>query len=71
MPTETTTRPDSADTAILARGLRKSYQDVVAVDHVDLDVRRGEIFALLGPNGAGKTTVTEILRATATATAVS
>ena len=49
------------DTAIRARGLRKSYRDVVAVDHVDLEVRRGEIFALLGPNGAGKTTATEIL----------
>ena len=48
-------------TAIRARGLRKSYRDVVAVDHVDLDVSAGEIVALLGPNGAGKTTVTEIL----------
>jgi ABC-2 type transport system ATP-binding protein len=53
MPTTTT--------AIRARGLRKAYQDVVAVDGVDLDVHTGEIFALLGPNGAGKTTVTEIL----------
>ena len=51
----------ATDSAIRARGLRKTYQDVVAVDHVDLDVRRGEIFALLGPNGAGKTTTTEIL----------
>ena len=49
------------DTAIRARGLRKTYQDVVAVDQVDLDIQHGEIFALLGPNGAGKTTVTEIL----------
>src|SRR4051812_1218964 len=45
-------------TAIRARGLRKSYRDVVAVDRIDLEVRRGEIFALLGPNGAGKTTTT-------------
>ncbi|MHA6760182.1 ABC transporter ATP-binding protein [Streptacidiphilus sp. PAMC 29251] len=49
------------DAAIRARGLRKAYQGVAAVDGVDLDVRRGEIFALLGPNGAGKTTTTEIL----------
>ncbi|MFC1421050.1 ABC transporter ATP-binding protein [Streptacidiphilus cavernicola] len=51
----------TADIAIRARGLRKAYQDVVAVDRLDLEVRRGEIFALLGPNGAGKTTATEIL----------
>ncbi|MEV0727270.1 ABC transporter ATP-binding protein [Polymorphospora sp. NPDC050346] len=47
--------------AISARGIRKSYGANTAVDGVDLDVRRGEIFALLGPNGAGKTTTVEIL----------
>jgi ABC-2 type transport system ATP-binding protein len=47
--------------AIEATGLTKSYQRVVALDGVDLQVPRGEIFALLGPNGAGKTTATEIL----------
>jgi ABC-2 type transport system ATP-binding protein len=41
-------------------GLRKTYADVVAVDHLDLDVIRGECFGLLGPNGAGKTTTIEI-----------
>ena len=55
------TETGTGESAIRARGLRKAYQDVVAVDGVDLDVRRGEIFALLGPNGAGKTTATEIL----------
>jgi ABC-2 type transport system ATP-binding protein len=39
----------------------KRYGDVVAVDGLDLDVRRGECFGLLGPNGAGKTTTIEIL----------
>ena len=47
--------------AISVRGLRKSYGGTPAVDGVDLDVRRGEVFALLGPNGAGKTTTVEIL----------
>lgn len=47
--------------AISVRGLRKSYRDVPAVAGLDLEVRRGEVFALLGPNGAGKTTTVEIL----------
>ncbi len=38
------------------RGVTKRYGDVVALDGVDLEVRRGEIVAFLGPNGAGKTT---------------
>lgn len=47
--------------AIGVRGLVKAYGGVAAVAGVDLEVRRGEIFALLGPNGAGKTTTVEIL----------
>ncbi len=47
--------------AVVARGLRKTYGDVVAVDHIDLEVHRGECFGLLGPNGAGKTTTIEML----------
>ena len=47
--------------AIQARGLRKVYGEKVAVDGIDLMVRKGEVFALLGPNGAGKTTAVEIL----------
>jgi ABC-2 type transport system ATP-binding protein len=46
---------------ISAQGLAKRYGDVEAVRGVDLEVRRGEIFAFLGPNGAGKTTTVEIL----------
>ncbi len=51
----------SAPSAILARGLRKSYGDKVVLDRIDLDVPEGTIFALLGPNGAGKTTAVRIL----------
>jgi ABC-2 type transport system ATP-binding protein len=47
--------------AILCRGLSKRYGSVVAVEHVDLEIARGECFGLLGPNGAGKTTTVEIL----------
>src|SRR5579872_434535 len=46
--------------ALRVSGLRKAYQDVVAVDGLDLEVRKGECFGLLGPNGAGKTTTIEI-----------
>jgi ABC-2 type transport system ATP-binding protein len=41
---------------IVAEGLTKQYGDLVAVDSLDLELRRGEIFGLLGQNGAGKTT---------------
>jgi ABC-2 type transport system ATP-binding protein len=52
----------SADLAIRCRGLVKRWPpDVLAVDGLDLEVRRGECFGLLGPNGAGKTTTVEIL----------
>jgi ABC-2 type transport system ATP-binding protein len=53
----TTGRPP----AVRIRGLRKSYAGRSAVDGIDLDLARGEVFALLGPNGAGKTTTVEIL----------
>jgi ABC-2 type transport system ATP-binding protein len=46
--------------SLLLRGVRKAFADVVAVDSLDLEVKRGECFGLLGPNGAGKTTTIEI-----------
>ncbi|MGX6605739.1 ABC transporter ATP-binding protein [Micromonosporaceae bacterium Da 78-11] len=49
------------EAAIVVHGLRKAYGGNAAVDGVDLEVARGEVFALLGPNGAGKTTTVEIL----------
>ncbi len=48
-------------TVISVKGLKKSYGATQAVNGVDLEISRGEIFALLGPNGAGKTTTVEIL----------
>ncbi|MEU7816081.1 ATP-binding cassette domain-containing protein [Pseudonocardia sp. NPDC049154] len=42
--------------AVRCTGLRQAFGDTVAVDGLDLEVHRGEVFGLLGPNGAGKTT---------------
>jgi ABC-2 type transport system ATP-binding protein len=51
-----------SDPILSIRGLRKTYgTGVDALKSVDLDIRRGEIFALLGPNGAGKTTMINII----------
>ncbi|HEX5235798.1 MAG TPA: ABC transporter ATP-binding protein [Silvibacterium sp.] len=46
--------------ALLLKGIRKAFANVVAVDGLDLQVKSGECFGLLGPNGAGKTTTIEI-----------
>jgi ABC-2 type transport system ATP-binding protein len=46
---------------IEARGLVKRYGRITAVDHVDLTVRRGDVYGYLGPNGAGKTTSLRML----------
>jgi ABC-2 type transport system ATP-binding protein len=47
-----------ADSAqpVKARGLVKRYKEVLAVDHIDLNVKAGDVYGFLGPNGAGKTT---------------
>ncbi len=46
---------------ISCKALSKKYDDVLALDGVDLNVEKGEFFGLLGPNGAGKTTLLRIL----------
>jgi ABC-2 type transport system ATP-binding protein len=51
----------SAPVAIATHEVTKRYRDVVAVDGLDLTVRRGEIYGLLGRNGAGKTTTIRLL----------
>ena len=52
---------EPVEPALSCTGIVKRYGDVLAVDGLDLEVRRGECFGLLGPNGAGKTTTIEIL----------
>lgn len=47
--------------AIKTVGLTKKYGDLVAVDHLDLQIRQGELYSLLGINGAGKTTTIKML----------
>ncbi len=51
----------SVDNAIEVYNLTKYYGDLLAVDHISFQVRRGEVFGFLGPNGAGKTTTQRML----------
>ena len=57
-PVEVAAEP-SLDVAL--HGIRKRYGDVVAVDGVDLEIRRGEFFTMLGPSGSGKTTTLRLI----------
>jgi ABC-2 type transport system ATP-binding protein len=50
-----------SDAVITTTALTRCYDALVAVDHLDLEVRQGVIFGLLGPNGAGKTTTIKML----------
>jgi lipooligosaccharide transport system ATP-binding protein len=49
---------------IVARGLTKKYDDFVAVDSIDFEIKKGESFGLLGPNGAGKSTTMRMIAST-------
>ncbi len=51
----------SGSAAISISGLTKRYGNLIAVNHLDLEVQRGEVFGFLGLNGAGKTTTIRIL----------
>ncbi len=46
---------------IVTNSLSKSYDDIVAVDGIDLDIKSGQVFGFLGPNGAGKSTTIKLL----------
>ena len=68
-PISTSVPPTAAVPALRITGLVKHYGRVQAVNGIDLEVRRGEVFGFLGPNGAGKTTtircILDLLRPTA------
>ena len=51
----------SHGSALKLRGVSKRYEDIAAVDYIDLDVEHSEIFGLLGPNGSGKTTTLKMI----------
>lgn len=53
--------PVASEIAVQTRGLRKTFGHVVAVEGLDLEIRRGEVFGVLGPNGSGKTTTIRML----------
>ena len=61
MTSRQTTTAATTDPIVSIHDLHKRYSDYEAVRGVNLEVRRGEIFAFLGPNGAGKTTTVEIM----------
>ncbi|RPI36616.1 MAG: ABC transporter ATP-binding protein [Nitrospiraceae bacterium] len=50
-----------SSTAVKVRGLTKKFNDFTAVDNIDLNIKKGEIFGFIGPNGAGKTTTIKML----------
>ena len=56
-----TTPAPMPEVAVRTVGLRKVFGTLVAVDHLDLEIARGEVFGVLGPNGSGKTTTIRML----------
>jgi putative spermidine/putrescine transport system ATP-binding protein len=51
----------AADAAVLLRGVRRVFGDVVAIENLDLDIAPGEFFTMLGPSGSGKTTTLRVI----------
>jgi len=61
IPLKVKIKSKDAPAVIIIKNLVKEFEDVVAVDGLNLEIRQGELFSLLGPNGAGKTTTINIL----------
>ncbi|HKD76202.1 MAG TPA: ATP-binding cassette domain-containing protein, partial [Ktedonobacterales bacterium] len=61
--------PQAGEIVLRTRNLAKKYGERLAVDHLTMEVRRGEIFGFLGPNGAGKTTTIRMMLGLITPTA--
>ncbi|PWU19361.1 MAG: spermidine/putrescine ABC transporter ATP-binding protein [Candidatus Rokuibacteriota bacterium] len=53
--------PDTARASVALVSVRKTFGDVVAVESLDLEIRRGEFFTMLGPSGSGKTTTLRLI----------
>jgi putative spermidine/putrescine transport system ATP-binding protein len=51
----------AAEQAVRLRGVRRVFGDVVAIEHLDLDIAAGEFFTMLGPSGSGKTTTLRVI----------
>ena len=51
----------AGEVVIRAQGLTKRYAATLAVDHIDIEVRAGEIVGILGPNGSGKSTTMKMI----------
>ena len=65
MATQAPARPEEqasrGTSAVRLTGIRRTYGDVVAVDHLDLEIAVGEFFTMLGPSGSGKTTTLRVI----------
>lgn len=57
-------KKQASEPMIVAKDLRKTFEDFVAVDNINFEVKRGEAFGLLGPNGAGKSTTMRMIAST-------